>query len=156
MEVDLHVSSVAKLSIVTDNNDISFKSDTFLNYDADSANSLPTFEEVDDSSTDDSFSAGNTNPFPNHTSFELEFEEPRYNYHGPKIVVPRRECPVTICTADTIGTVKSRRLLRVLFDSSLTVSMIKRSVLPPKLSLRQLVRPKTSPRLLENFKRRKL
>ncbi len=111
MEVDLHVSSVAKLSIVTDNNDISFKSDTFLNYDNDSGSSLPMLEEVDDSSTDDFFSAGNANPFTNHECFELEFEEPRYNYHGPKIVVPRRECPVTICTADTIGAVKSRRLL---------------------------------------------
>ena len=65
--------------------------------------------------------------------FELEFEEPRYNYHGPKIIMPHRECPVTICTADTIGAVKSRRLLQVLLDSGSTVSMIKRSVLPPKV-----------------------
>ena len=77
MEVDLHDSSVAKLSIVTDNNDISFKNDTFLNYDNDSGNSLPRLEEVDDSSTDDSFSAGNANPFPNHQCFKLEFKEPR-------------------------------------------------------------------------------
>ena len=38
-----------------------------------------------------------------------------------------------ICTADTIGTVKSRRLLRVLLDSGSTDSMIKRSALPPKV-----------------------
>ena len=63
MEVDLHVSSVAKLSIVTDNNDVSFKSDTFLNYDADSVNSLPTSEEVDDSSTDDFFFFWERQPF---------------------------------------------------------------------------------------------
>ena len=60
----------------------------------------------------------------------MEVEEPRYNYHGPKIVLPKHECPVTICTADTIGTVKSRRLLQVLLDSGSTVSMIKRSALP--------------------------
>ena len=136
MEVDSEVNSVAKLSLVTDNDCISFKNGIFLNYDDDSISILPSLEEVDDSSTDDSFSAGSANTFPNHECFELEFEEPRYNYHGPKIVVPRRECPVTICTADTIGAVKSRRLLRVLLDSSLTVSMIKRSVLPQRLSLK--------------------
>ncbi len=133
MEVDPEVNNVAKLSIVTDNNDISFKNGTFLNYDDDSSSILPSLEEVDDSSTDDSFSAGNDNTFPNHECFELEFEEPRYNYHGPKIIMPRCECPVTICTADTIGAVKSRRLLQVLLDSGSTVSMIKRSVLPPKV-----------------------
>ena len=133
MEVDPEVSNVAKLCIVTDKNDISFKNGNLLNYDDDSGSILPSLEEVDDSSTDDSFSAGNANPFPNHECFELEFEETTYNYHRPKIIMPRRECPVTICTADTIGAVKSRRLLRVLLDCGLTVSMIKRSVLPPKV-----------------------
>jgi hypothetical protein len=37
---------------------------------------------------------------------------------------------MTICTADTIGTVRSWRLFWVLFDSGLNVSMIKRSALP--------------------------
>ncbi len=37
---------------------------------------------------------------------------------------------MTICTADTIGTIRSRRLFRVLFDSGLNVFMIKRSALP--------------------------
>ena len=133
MEVDSEVDSVVKLSLVTDNDCISFKNGIFLNYDDDSSIIPPSLEEVDDSSTDDSFSAGNANTFPNHECFELEFEEPRYNYHGPKIIMPRHECPVTICTADTIGAVKSRRLLRVLLDSGSTVSMIKRSVLPPKV-----------------------
>ena len=105
-----------------------------MNYDDDTGSIPPNLEEVDDSSTDDSFfSAGNADSFPYHECFDLELEEPRYNYHGPKIIVPRCECPVTICTADTIGAVKSRRLLRVLLDSGSTVSMIKRSVLPPKV-----------------------
>ena len=78
------------------------------------------------------FSAGNAD-FSPYDCFDLEFDEPRYNYHGPKIIVPRHECPVTICTADTIGAVKSKRLLRVLLDSGSTVSMIKRSVLAPKV-----------------------
>ena len=56
-----------------------------------------------------------------------------YNYHGPKILLPKHECPVTIFSANTIGAVKSRRHLQVLFDSVLTVSMIKRSALPQKV-----------------------
>jgi hypothetical protein len=37
---------------------------------------------------------------------------------------------MTICTGDTIGTIRSQRLFRVLFDSGSNVSMIKRSALP--------------------------
>jgi hypothetical protein len=36
---------------------------------------------------------------------------------------------MTICTADTIGTIRSQRLFQVLFDSGSNVSMIKRSAL---------------------------
>jgi hypothetical protein len=44
--------------------------------------------------------------------------------------IPKQESPGTICTADTIGTTRSQRLFRVLFDSGSNVSMIKRSDLP--------------------------
>jgi hypothetical protein len=102
-------NSVSKLETVSDTNDVCFKNRILLKYNDESISVLPSLEEVDDSSTDGSdFSAGSANLFPNHECFELEFEEPRYNYHGPKIIVPRRECPVTICTADTIWAVKSR------------------------------------------------
>jgi hypothetical protein len=37
---------------------------------------------------------------------------------------------MTICTADTIGTIRSQRLFGVLFDSGSNVSMIKRSAQP--------------------------
>jgi hypothetical protein len=37
---------------------------------------------------------------------------------------------MTICTADTIGTIRSQRLFQVLFDSGSNVSMIKRSAAP--------------------------
>ncbi len=37
---------------------------------------------------------------------------------------------MTICTAETIGTIKNQRLFQVLYDSGLNVSMIKRSALP--------------------------
>eukprot|EP00804_Cyclotella_cryptica_P018077 CCRYP_017618-RF/>CCRYP_017618-RF protein AED:0.32 eAED:0.31 QI:0/0/0/1/0/0/2/0/448 len=138
MEVELDNDSVDKLSLVIDNNDSFFKNRLFLKYDDDSGSIPPSLEEVDDSSSDDSFfSAGNAD-FSPYDCFDLEFDEPRYNYHGPKIIVPRHECPVTICTADTIGAVKSRRLLRVLLDSGSTVSLIKRSALPPKVVTKEI------------------
>jgi hypothetical protein len=45
-------------------------------------------------------------------------------------MIPNQESPVTKCTADTIGIICSQKLFRVLFDSGLNVSMIKRSALP--------------------------
>ncbi len=52
------------------------------------------------------------------------------NYHGPKIKIPKQELLVTIWTADTIGTIRSQRLIWVLFDLGANVSMINRSALP--------------------------
>ena len=52
------------------------------------------------------------------------------------------ETPVTILTANTIGTVKSRRLLRVLLDSGATVSMIKKSCLPKGVVLQDITEQK--------------
>ena len=77
-------------------------------------------------------SAGNaTIAFECHC-YEIEAGIPQFNYHGPKIKIPKQELPVTICTTDTVGTIRSQKLFRVLFDSGsgLNVSMIKRSALP--------------------------
>jgi hypothetical protein len=62
--------------------------------------------------------------------FKLESNGPCYNYHGPKVVIPKQESPITICTTNTIGIVRSQRLFQVLLDSGLTVSTIKRSAIP--------------------------
>ena len=51
------------------------------------------------------------------------------NYRGPK-VLPKNETPATICTANTIGLVRSRKLFRVLLDSGSNACLIKRSALP--------------------------
>jgi hypothetical protein len=75
-------------------------------------------------------SAGNATIAFEYDCYEIEADAPRFNFHGPKIKIPKQELPVTICTADTIGTIRSQRLFRVLFDSGLNVSMIKRSALP--------------------------
>ena len=88
-EVDSEVNNVAKLSIVTDNDDISFKNGIFLNYDNDSGSILPSLEEVDDSSTDNSFSAGNANTFPNHECLNWSLRNP-----GTTTMGQRSLCPV--------------------------------------------------------------
>jgi hypothetical protein len=39
-------------------------------------------------------------------------------------MIPKQKLPITICAADTIGTLRSRKLFRVFFDSGLNNSMI--------------------------------
>jgi hypothetical protein len=93
--------SVNKLEYFTDAIDYHFKNRTFLNYDDESSCQPPSLVEAD--STDSLvFSAGNATLSTTHECFEMEVEEPRYNYHGPRIVLPKHECPVTICTTDTM------------------------------------------------------
>jgi hypothetical protein len=75
-------------------------------------------------------SAGNKSTAFEYKCYEIEADAPQFNYHGPKIKIPKQELPVTICTTDTIGTIRSRRLFRVLFDPDSNVSTIKRSALP--------------------------
>jgi hypothetical protein len=75
-------------------------------------------------------SAGNATIAFEYHCYEIEADAPQFNYHGPKIKIPKQELPITICTADTIGTIRSQRLFQVLFDSGSNVSMIKRSALP--------------------------
>ena len=61
--------------------------------------------------------------------YEVYDDEILFNYRGPK-VLPINETPVTICTVNTIGCLRSRKLLRVLFDSGSMGCLIKRSALP--------------------------
>ncbi len=72
-------------------------------------------------------SAGNATIACEYHCYETEADAPRFNYHGPKIKIPKQELPIIICTADTIGTMRSQRLFQVLFDSGSNVFMIKRS-----------------------------
>ncbi len=49
------------------------------------------------------------------SAFEYEYYEVKddttsFNYHSPKIKILKQESPVTICTADTIVTIRSQRL----------------------------------------------
>ncbi len=90
----------------------------------------PTLSTLDISiSNNSNSSTGNASAF-EYECYEVKDDTPRFSYHGPKIKIPKQESPTTICTSDTIGTIRSQRLFRVLFDSGLNVSMIKRSALP--------------------------
>jgi hypothetical protein len=75
-------------------------------------------------------SAGNAPIAFEYFCYDIEADAPQFNYHMPKIMIPKQELPTTVCTADTNGTVCSQRLFQVLLDSGLNVSMIKRSALP--------------------------
>ncbi len=86
----------------------------------------PTLSTMDISIANNSnSSARNASAF-EYECYKVQDNTPWFNYHGPKIKIPKQESPMTICTADTIGT----GLFWVLFDSGSNVSMIKRSALP--------------------------
>jgi hypothetical protein len=55
-------------------------------------------------------SAGNATIAFEYNCYEIKAGAPSFNYHGPKIKIQKQESPVTICTADTIGTIRSQRL----------------------------------------------
>jgi hypothetical protein len=70
-----------------------------------------TFSTLDISlSNNSNFSAGNASTAFEYKCYEIEADTPQFNYHGPMIKVPKQELPVTICTADTIGVLRSQRL----------------------------------------------
>ncbi len=70
----------------------------------------PTLSTSDISISDNSnSSAGNASAF-EYECYEVKDDTHQFNYHGSKIKIPKQESPVTICTAYTIGTIRSRRL----------------------------------------------
>ena len=107
-----------------------------IDYDDDSVSFIhsSTSSTADCTLSDDDISTGNALSL---THYAADLDEIEFNYHGPK-VIPRHETPVTICTANTLGTVHSRWLFRVLFDSGSNVCMIKKSALPHNLILKEL------------------
>ncbi len=52
-------------------------------------------------------SAGNTSTAFEYECYKIKDDTPRFNYHWHKIKIPKQESPMTICTADTIGTIRS-------------------------------------------------
>jgi hypothetical protein len=56
------------------------------------------------------FSAGKAPIAFAYHCYEIEADTPQFNYHGPNILIPKQELPVTICTIDTIGNTQSKSL----------------------------------------------
>jgi hypothetical protein len=68
----------------------------------------PTFTTAETLlSTNSTFSAGNAPIAHEYYSYKIEADEPKFNCHGPKIMIPKQESPITMCTADTIATIKN-------------------------------------------------
>ncbi len=61
-------------------------------------------------SGDSDLSAGNAPIAFEYYCYEIEDDKSLFNYHGPKIIIPKQESPIIICIADTIGTIRSQRL----------------------------------------------
>ena len=115
-----------------DNNSIKklvYDDDSFVFTDITATTVAATFSDED--------SAGNAS-LDSFECFQGEDETPQFNYRGPKVLPTRHETPVSICTANTIGTLRSRRIFRVLFDSGSNVSLIKRSCLPRNCKTKSL------------------
>ena len=67
---------------------------------------------VDDNLSVDSLSStGNATYLSTLETFQTEVDQPHYNYHGPKFVLPANESLATICTTDIITMVKGHILL---------------------------------------------
>jgi hypothetical protein len=47
-----------------------------------------------------------------------------YFFHGPKIIPKNEFSPATICTVNTIGAIRSRRLFHILLDSGASCCLI--------------------------------
>jgi hypothetical protein len=114
MNLDRVTDSHVKLNILGDTQECLNNSHhrIALEYDEDTLSLVvdPTLSTSDISVSDNSDSStGNASAF-EYESYEVKDDTPRFNYSGPKIKIPKQESPVTICTADTIGTIRSRRL----------------------------------------------
>jgi hypothetical protein len=113
-EPDLLTDSHVKLDILVDTQEPLSTSHHRIGfeYDEDTLSLVvdPTLSTSDISIFDNSnSSAGNPSAF-EYECHEIEDNTPWFNYHGPKIKIPIQESPVTICTADAIGTIRSQRL----------------------------------------------
>ncbi len=133
-ELDFLTDSHVKLDILVDTQEPFSTSHHRIAFEYDEDTVIfvvdPTLSTSDISISDNSnSSAGNALAF-EYKCYEVKDDTPPFNYHGPKIKIPKQESPMTICIADTFGTLRSQRLFRVLFDSGSNVFMIKRSALP--------------------------
>jgi hypothetical protein len=56
----------------------------------------PTTSEVPPLSEDSDFSAENAPIAFEYYCYDIEADTPQFNYHGPKIMIPEQELPITV------------------------------------------------------------
>jgi hypothetical protein len=110
-ELDLLTDSHVKLDILVDTQEPLSTSHHRIafEYDEDTVSLVvyPILSTSDISiSNNSNSSAGNASAF-EYECYEVKDDTPQFNYHGPKIKIPKQESPMTICTTDTIGTIRS-------------------------------------------------
>ncbi len=113
-ELDFLTDSHVKLDILVDTHKplstshhrIAFK------YDEDTVSLVvdPTLSTLKISISDNSNSSARSASAFEYECYEIEDDTPQFNYHGPKIKIPKQKSPVTICTTETIGTIRCQRL----------------------------------------------
>jgi hypothetical protein len=113
-EPDLLTDSHDKLEILVDTQEPLNASNLKIGfeYDEDTVSLVvdSTLSTLDILISDNSNSStGNASAF-EYECYEVENGTPQFNYHGPKIKISKQKSPMTICTADTIGTIRSQRL----------------------------------------------
>ncbi len=84
-----------------------------LEYDEDTMSLVvdPTLSTSNISISDNSDSStGNASAF-EYECYKVKDDTPQFNYHGPKIKIPKQESPVTICTTDTISIIRRLKTL---------------------------------------------
>jgi hypothetical protein len=114
-EPDFLTNSHVKLDVLVDTQEPLNTSHhkVAFNYDEDTVSLM----EEQSLSTSDILLSVNSNSSAENAStafeyecYEIEDETPLFNYHGQKINIPKQESPMTMCIADTIGTIRSQRL----------------------------------------------
>jgi hypothetical protein len=114
-ELDFVTDSHVKLDILVDTQEPFENSHHKVAHDYDE-DTVSLVEELTLSTLDISLSnnsnssAGNAFKAFEYECYEIEADTPQLNYHGQKIKIPKQELPVTICTADTICTIRSQRI----------------------------------------------
>ncbi len=110
-----HCNKKIKLSIDDEINNC-YENDFFKTLEYDDESFIFSFNTVttEELSCSSSESVGNASLFLTEECFKIEADKLQFDYHGPKVLAQKNETPVTIFTASSIGTVKSRRLFRIL------------------------------------------
>jgi hypothetical protein len=78
-------------------------------YDGDTVSLVvdPTLSTLDILISDNSDSSTGIASAFEYWCYDVKDDIPQFNYHGPKIKIPKQESPMAICTADTIGAIRS-------------------------------------------------